>query len=85
MGDTMVLQTSVMDREITKRLGESERAYREFRKDYARWAEALKNKDVAAASALARERDAKARRASRAFHEADRFVRGLTSLWELAN
>jgi len=81
----MDLQTSVMDREIARRLGESERAYREFRKNYARWAEALRNKDVAAASVLAKERDVKARRASRAFHKADRFVKGLASLWELSD
>jgi ribosomal protein RSM22 (predicted rRNA methylase) len=72
---------SVIDREMGKRAIASRRAFKALDAQHKLWVKAYRQVDVANIVKLARERDSKARKALRAYKEADRFFNGITGLW----
>ena len=76
-----MVETPTIDKYMGIKAKESKRAFRELYQQHKLWLKAYKHADVASISKLVVVRDAKARKALRAYREADRFFKGLTGLW----
>ncbi len=76
-----MVETPTLDKYMRIKAKESKKAFRELYQQHKLWLKAYKHADVANISKLAQERDAKARKALRAYREADRFFNGTMSLW----
>jgi hypothetical protein len=77
------IETPMIEKYVRINAREAARAHREFRKEYTTWLKAYKSHDVKKIQELARARDLKARKASMAYHQADKFLIGLYGMWEL--
>lgn len=78
------IETPTIERYLQINAREAAMAHREFKEEYKAWLEAYKNHDVLRIQELARKRDLKARKASRACHRADRFLVGIGGLWKVS-
>lgn len=84
IGDAMdEIPTPTIDRHMGKKAREAERAYREFSREYRQWLTAYRSKDLQRINELAKSRDAKARKAVMALHQADKFFQGICGLWDV--
>ncbi len=79
----MEIETPTIDLYLKKNALEAARAHKAFRKEYQTWLEAYKSRDVAKIAELAKKRDLKARKASMAYHQADKFLLGICSMWKV--
>jgi hypothetical protein len=79
-----MVETPTIDRYMGIRAKESKRAFRELYQQHKLWLKAYKHRDTANIAKLAQERDAKARKALRAYREADRFFKGINGLWTVS-
>lgn len=77
------IRTPTIEKYVRINACEAARAHKAFRKEYQTWLEAYKSHDVTKIAELARKRDFKARKASMAYHQADRFLLGLANMWEV--
>ncbi len=77
------IRTPTIEKYVLINAREAARAHREFRKEYASWLKAYKSHDVTKIAELAKQRDLKARKASMAYHQADKFLLGICSMWKV--
>lgn len=78
-----MVETPTIDKYVGLKAREATRAYKEFRKEHDLWLEAYKDHDIRKVEAIAKTRDAKAKKAIKACQNADKFLKGIYRLWEI--
>lgn len=78
----MEIATPTINKYVRMNALAAARAQREARREYALWLKAYRERDLARIAELAKRRDQKARKASMAYHRADKFLMGMAELWE---